>query len=66
MGMVDKVKEDICRKIDSCRDYDLLDLVWRLLYKSEDREALPPYDVMTDEERGTWEWLKGKTKNKKN
>lgn len=64
--MIEKVKADICRMIEESHDYALLDSIWRILYKANDSEALPPYDVMTDEERGTWEWLKGKIPNKKN
>lgn len=61
--MVEKVKQDICSLVNDSNDYELLDLIWRLLCKSIDREC-SPYELMTDEERGVWEWLKGKARSK--
>lgn len=61
--MVEKVKQECIDLINKSNDYELIDLIWRLLLKSVDRELSPE---VTEEREVLRKWQKRVNQSKKN
>ena len=58
--MEQRVKQECIELIETCTDFELVDLIWRLLLKSADREMSPEN---TTERKGLRKWQKQKQSN---
>lgn len=59
--MEQRVKQECIELIETCTDFDLVDLIWRLLLQSADRETTPE---TTTEREGLKKWQRQKRNNR--